>query len=199
MQLSFVKLKYILILLVATNLTVGRHQLAGHPLGVNPYNTPWSVDKMVLPDNWRCSPMNNAIMPMVETCGKTMKNLSKLDKVAGFSWMLEFQDPKMELLYHIFSHIFWGYSLKHRPYIPCMAAAPVPVSLSSISCTNGEDRSEGSWWPLMSVVTFTTGHSTNQKEESCNMMYIYIYMYICICICICVCIWIYIYIYMWYG
>ena len=23
----------------------------------------------------------------------------------------EFQDPKMEVLYHIFGHIFWGYSL----------------------------------------------------------------------------------------
>ena len=27
----------------------------------------------------------------------------------------EFQDPKMEVLYHISGHIFWGYSLKLRP------------------------------------------------------------------------------------
>ena len=27
----------------------------------------------------------------------------------------EFQDPKMEVLYHIFGHILWGYSLKFRP------------------------------------------------------------------------------------
>ena len=29
----------------------------------------------------------------------------------------EFQDPKMEVLYHILGHIFWGYSLKFRPYV----------------------------------------------------------------------------------
>ena len=27
----------------------------------------------------------------------------------------EFQDPKMEVLYHISGHILWGYSLKFRP------------------------------------------------------------------------------------
>ena len=29
----------------------------------------------------------------------------------------DLKDPKMEVLYHIFGHIFWGYSLKFRPYI----------------------------------------------------------------------------------
>ena len=29
----------------------------------------------------------------------------------------EFQDPKMEVMYHILGHIFWGYSLKFRPYV----------------------------------------------------------------------------------
>ena len=29
----------------------------------------------------------------------------------------EFQDPKMEVLYHISGHILWGYSLKNSPYI----------------------------------------------------------------------------------
>ena len=27
----------------------------------------------------------------------------------------EFQDPKLEVLYHISGHILWGYSRKHRP------------------------------------------------------------------------------------
>ena len=30
-----------------------------------------------------------------------------------YQW--EFQDPKMQVLYHIFGHILWGYSLKFRP------------------------------------------------------------------------------------
>jgi len=29
----------------------------------------------------------------------------------------EFQDPKMEVLYHISGHLLGGYSLKFRPYI----------------------------------------------------------------------------------
>ena len=44
--------------------------------------------------------------------------------VADLQWLQvlltingEFQDPKMEVLYHIFGHIFWGYSLTYRPYI----------------------------------------------------------------------------------
>ena len=36
--------------------------------------------------------------------------------------MGDLQDPKMKVLYHMFGHIFWGYSLiyiglKNRPYI----------------------------------------------------------------------------------
>jgi hypothetical protein len=29
----------------------------------------------------------------------------------------EFQDPRMEVLYHISGHILWGYFLKFSPYI----------------------------------------------------------------------------------
>ena len=32
---------------------------------------------------------------------------------AMYQW--EFQDPKMEVLYHIVGHMLWGYSLKFRP------------------------------------------------------------------------------------
>ena len=32
-----------------------------------------------------------------------------------FSSQWEFQDPKLEVLYHISGHILWGYSRKHRP------------------------------------------------------------------------------------
>jgi hypothetical protein len=31
--------------------------------------------------------------------------------------MGDLQDPKMEVPYHIFGHILWGYSLKFRPFI----------------------------------------------------------------------------------
>ena len=31
-----------------------------------------------------------------------------------FEW--ELQDPKMELLYHIFGHILWGSSVAEQPY-----------------------------------------------------------------------------------
>ena len=31
--------------------------------------------------------------------------------------MGDLQDPKLEVLYHMFGHILWGYSLKFRPFI----------------------------------------------------------------------------------
>jgi hypothetical protein len=33
----------------------------------------------------------------------------------GTFYQWEFQDPKMKVLYHMFGHILWGYSLKFRP------------------------------------------------------------------------------------
>ena len=41
-------------------------------------------------------------------------------KVPQKIYQWEFQDPKMKVLYHMFGHIFWGYSLTYalyRPYI----------------------------------------------------------------------------------
>ena len=45
------------------------------------------------------------------------KSAGKLWEIDGSTNQWEFQDPKMEVLYHIPGHIFWGYSLKLRPYI----------------------------------------------------------------------------------
>jgi hypothetical protein len=42
--------------------------------------------------------------------------VDNVDLWLGDNYLMEFQDPKMEVLYHIFGHIFWGYPL-HRPYI----------------------------------------------------------------------------------
>ena len=41
--------------------------------------------------------------------------------VCVYKW--EFQDPKIEVLYHFLGHTLWGYSQKHRPYIGLVQGA----------------------------------------------------------------------------
>ena len=47
--------------------------------------------------------------PMAKSWGNHPENHGKNQK--------EFQDPRMEVLYHISGHILWGYFLKFSPYI----------------------------------------------------------------------------------
>ena len=49
--------------------------------------------------------------------GKFFLPPGKSHMVCSGKSMGDLQDPKikMEVLYHMFGHILWGYSLKHRP------------------------------------------------------------------------------------